>query len=180
MIEANGDPALLDYLTGISNLRLWGTKLDANGRPDDLPACSSSKCYSGIFNYIGKYIQSGWLRYGSYRSGDYSGGRADPPMKAYQDAGISRQSVAARLATRNRVEYGNNTPYHWGVYKPGEGSDPALWWIPEMLAYFNNHDYDWFGNERWQIVYMNGNPTDGLAIVYTVNQAAFWGALEEE
>jgi RHS repeat-associated protein len=177
MLESGGNSDLLKLITDIAARRLWGTGLDATGNVAFSPYCSSSNCSNGIFNFIGDYSESAWARYSTYLAKDYSATKADP---SGWGAGATRQDTVATLTngTAWRGTFNNNTPIHWGTYKSNpKESDPALWWVPNMQAYFNNHDYDQIGNGAYQIVYMNGNMNNALTVVYTINQAATWGGL---
>jgi hypothetical protein len=149
-----------------------------------LPACSSSACANGIFNYVGSYSSSAWFRWNALQAAKASGKQGDYAKVTKDVIYIDTlDAIASQLGDQKKwsYTYGNDTMIHWGAYIPNSsGSDPGMSWVPNILNHLN--DDDWQGNEKDQIIWMlksydeKGNLTS-VAVVYTINQATYWGSV---
>lgn len=144
-----------------------------NGRPG---YCTTSDCQGGggVFNFIGAYSQSAWIRYNNLidnPSAKTLQGLRDQQLADYfAKNGISLDQISNDIVKKpaSQVDY-INLPTEWGC----QGcNDPGLKWIQKAIE----HNAPTGTTNPWGVYYMG---KDG-EVVYTLNQAAYWANYNEK
>jgi diguanylate cyclase (GGDEF)-like protein len=135
--------------------------------------CTSPDCQggAGVFNFLGAYSQSAWIRYDSLL--DYNRSKSEKILNGLRDQqladyfaanGISLEEIANKISVRVSNDP-FNSPTDWGCRGCG---DPGLNWIQTAIE--NGAQV---GTTDFHGVYYIGEGKNG-EVIYTRNQAGYW------